>query len=626
MRLFPGRSPVSLVVLLAAATPTPAAAAQIQDSLLVHVQYPPAGAALTASDSTFVFGRVDGAHGSDVELSVNGSPTQVHASGGWLAFVPIEPDSFTFSIRAVAGDREGSASHTVWVPPPPNAPGESELGYRPETIEPTGPVEAYAGDTVRVRVVAAPDQRVVARIGDLRKPLVPERSWGGNAGRQVFGSADPVDGAAPSAKDTDRWLGYSGDVYLRISGSLSDSLFLDLESADGSTRSVPVTTVDYIDPTDVRVAVLDDDTAGTGRTDGRVVARAGPSQGYTMLLPNGTLAGLGRRHGDQREIVLGPGVSAWVAASEAIEIDAPRPESAVSVVRTRIRGDSSEVVVPLSSRLPFRIEQRLDPVRYTVSIYGATSDTDWVRYTDDPMIESIDWSQPARGVYRLDIALGSEQAWGYRTYWEGSHLVIAFRHPPSALDDHRFRSRLHGVRVIVDPGHNPDPGAIGPTGLEEREANLAIALELAEILETRGAEAVLTRADPDSTLGLYDRTSIATRMGGDVFVSIHNNALPDGVNPFVNNGTSTYFYHPQSRPLAEAIQRELRIKTELPDFGVNYGNLAVLRMNEMVSVLVEGAFMMIPEQEALLRKTSFRRRIATAVADGIERFLESRDR
>lgn len=626
MRFLPGRSPASLVVLLAAATPTPAAAAQLQDSLLVHVQYPVAGQALTASDSTFVFGRLEGAPGSDVQLSINGNPVEVHPAGGWLAFVPIEPDSFTFSIRAVAGDREHVTSHTVWVPAPPNAPGDPELGYRPESIAPVGAVEAYAGDTLRVEVVAAPHQRVFARIGGRQTPLAYARLWSGNPGRQVFGSADPVDGAAAVVAAEGRWPTYAGDVYLRISGSLSDSLFLDFESADGSTRSVPVTTVDYLDPTDTRVAVLDDVTAGTGLTDGRVVARAGPGQGYTLLLPNGTQAALGRRHGDQREIVLGPGISAWVAASEAKESDAPRPESAVSVVRTRVHDGWSEVVVPLTSRLPFRIEQRLDPVRYAVWIYGATSDTDWVRYTDDPTIESIDWSQPARGVYRLDITLDADQAWGYRTYWERTHLVIAFRHPPPALDDKRFRSRLHGVRVVVDPGHNPDPGAIGPTGLEEREANLAIALELAEILERRGAEPILTRAGPDSTLGLYDRTWLAVLEGGEVFVSIHNNALPDGVNPFVNNGTSTYFYHPQSQPLAEAIQRELRVKTELPDFGTSYGNLAVLRMNEMVSVLVEGAFMMMPEQEALLRTPSFQRRIATAVADGIERFLESRDR
>lgn len=626
MRLLPGRSPASVVVLLAAATPTPAAAAQLQDSLFVHVQYPAPGQALTASDSTFVFGRVEGAPGGDVQLSVNGNPVEVHPAGGWLAFVPIEPDSFTFSIRAVAGERESSTSHTVWVPPPLGTPGDPELGYRPETITPVGPVEAYAGDTLRVGVVAAPDQVVSARLGDRETVLVADRSWSGNVGRQVFGSAQPVDGAVSVAPAGDRWIRYAGDVYLRLSGSLSDSLVLDLESADGSIRSVPITTVDFLDPTDIRVAVLDDDTAGTGRTDGRVVARAGPGQGYTMLLPNGTLATLGRRHGDQREIALGPGQSAWVAAAETIEIDVPRPESAVTVVRTRVRGDWSEVVIPLTSRLPFRIEQRLDPVRYAVSIYGATSDTDWVRQTDDSMIESIVWSQPARGVYRLDISLAAGQAWGYRTYWEGSHLVIALRHPPPALADKRFRSRLHGVRVVVDPGHNPDPGAIGPTGLEEREANLAIALELAEILERRGAKPILTRADPDSTLGLYDRTWLAILEDGEVFVSIHNNALPDGVNPFVNNGTSTYFYHPQSQPLAEAIQRELRVKTELPDFGTNYGNLAVLRMNEMVSVLVEGAFMMIPEQEALLRTTSFQRRIATAVADGIERFLESRDR
>jgi N-acetylmuramoyl-L-alanine amidase len=198
---------------------------------------------------------------------------------------------------------------------------------------------------------------------------------------------------------------------------------------------------------------------------------------------------------------------------------------------------------------------------------------------------------------------------------------VGFRHPPPTRGG-LFRSPLHGLTIVVDPGHSPDPGAIGPTGLAEAEANLGIALELARILEKRGAEVVLTRATPDSGLGLYERTHLAVGAGGDLFVSIHNNALPDGVNPFRHNGTSVLWYHPQSEPLARAIQAELLPRTGLPDHGIWYQNLAVTRMTEMPAVLVEAAFMMIPGQEARLRNPGYRREIAEGVADGIERYLE----
>jgi N-acetylmuramoyl-L-alanine amidase len=236
------------------------------------------------------------------------------------------------------------------------------------------------------------------------------------------------------------------------------------------------------------------------------------------------------------------------------------------------------------------------------------------------------WSQPQDGVFRLDIDVEGSQPWGWRAYREGTHLVLGFRHPPPALADRRFRSPLHGLRIVVDPGHAPDPGAIGPTGLAEKDANLAISLELARILEERGAEVVLTRTRPDSGPGLYERRHLATAVAGELFVSIHNNALPDGVNPFESNGTSILYYHPQSEPLARAIQAELLPRTGLRDHGVWHQNLAVTRMTEMPAVLVEAAFMMLPEQEALLRTAAYQREIAEGVAAGIERFVHERDR
>jgi N-acetylmuramoyl-L-alanine amidase len=624
-RALPARGTLAALALLVALP----GAGRAQDGLAVSVQYPPEGAAIAATDSTFVFGRVDGVGGADVALTVNGAPVPVHAGGGWLAFVPLEPDSFTFEVRAVSGTRVADARRTVWVPRSLlEPPAGDTLGYRPETIEPRGPLELYAGDTLQVSVVAAPDLEIRARVGAASVRLVPELPDVSNAGRLVFdfGELPETHWTAPPPADAGGpWRRFAGDLYLPYSGAAGDSLRLEFTRPGGATRTASVAAVSFLDPTVVATAALDDDTAGTGRTDHRVIARHGPGMGYYLFLPNGTRAATGRRLGDWRELPLGPGTRAWAPLAETFPIAAARPGSRIRVIRSRQEPGWSEIVVPTTDRLPFQILQELAPVRYTVRVFGALADVDYVhRSYDDPLLGSVVWGQPETGVLEIEVTLAAERAWGYRAYWEGSHLVIGFRHPPPALADRRFRSPLHGVRVIVDPGHNPDPGAVGPTGLEEREANLGISLALAEILERRGADVVLTRASADSALGLYDRTNLAVAAGGELFVSIHNNALPDGVNPLLNNGTSVLYYHPQSRELAEAIQAELLPRTGLSDRGVWHQNVAVLRMNEMPSVLVESVFMMIPEQEAALRTPEFRRRIAEGVAAGIERYLGRR--
>jgi N-acetylmuramoyl-L-alanine amidase len=120
---------------------------------------------------------------------------------------------------------------------------------------------------------------------------------------------------------------------------------------------------------------------------------------------------------------------------------------------------------------------------------------------------------------------------------------------------------------------------------------------------------------------LYDRPDTAIKENVDMSVSIHNNALPDGINPFENNGTSAYYYFPQSRALAEKIHQRMVAATKLPDHGLYYGNLALTRIENFPAVLVECAFMMVPEQEAKLKTPEFRQTVAKAIADGITDFI-----
>ena len=106
-----------------------------------------------------------------------------------------------------------------------------------------------------------------------------------------------------------------------------------------------------------------------------------------------------------------------------------------------------------------------------------------------------------------------------------------------------------------------------------------------------------------------------------MLVSIHANALPDGINPFVNNGTSVYYFHPRSAALARALDRALVAELGVHDLGMGRGDYALVRNPWMPSALTEGLFMMIPEQEALLDTPDGQQRYARGVAKGIEDFL-----
>jgi N-acetylmuramoyl-L-alanine amidase len=127
-----------------------------------------------------------------------------------------------------------------------------------------------------------------------------------------------------------------------------------------------------------------------------------------------------------------------------------------------------------------------------------------------------------------------------------------------------------------------------------------------------------------SPVPLGDRTITARRANAEAFVSIHLNAYPDGVNPYrARNGSNTYFFFDQAEPLARAVQRGLVRQIGLPDMGINYDNLAVARQSWMPAILCEGAFVIVPEQEAALRDERFQKRYAAGIVEGLEEYFRS---
>jgi N-acetylmuramoyl-L-alanine amidase len=365
-------------------------------------------------------------------------------------------------------------------------------------------------------------------------------------------------------------------------------------------------------PTVVR---LDDLTPSSPRTDRVVIGRNLPGGSYHWFFPNGTVALADARHDALVRLRLGDGAAAWVPLAEVQPLAGSGPPGRAIMGSLTVVPTASGVRlrVPLTHPVPHQLHAT--PSGITITLYGASGDADWTRYpVGSGFLSWLDWRQ--RAADRLELQLQFDRpVWGWRVVVEGSDLVFEFRAPPT-VDS---AAPLQGRRIVLDPGH-PPLGACGPTSLCEPEVTLAVAHLAAEQLRADGAEVTLTRTD-SGPVDLWPRVALADSLDAELLLSVHLNALPDGINPFTNSGTSTFFQHPQSLGLARRVQDALVAEFGLRDLGVARGDLAMVRPTWYPAVLAEGLFLMIPAQEAAMRTAEGRQRYANALVAGVRAFF-----
>jgi len=236
---------------------------------------------------------------------------------------------------------------------------------------------------------------------------------------------------------------------------------------------------------------------------------------------------------------------------------------------------------------------------------------------------------------------------------------------PPRVDSLRQVLGLKIGTVVIDPGHGGhDPGAIGPSGVKEKDINLKIGKALKDILESKGdqigiGKVYMTRTD-DTFIPLEERTAIARKLKADLFISIHCNASRDrsayGLETFIlsftndkralevaarENATTTkrvsdlkdiiknYLLNSkieESKKFAKYVQNSVysEISSKYEPFsnkGVKKAPFIVLIGADIPSILVETSFISNPTEEKRLNNNRYREKIAEGIFSGIKQYV-----
>lgn len=312
-------------------------------------------------------------------------------------------------------------------------------------------------------------------------------------------------------------------------------------------------------------------------------------------LPKGTHLPINGEKGDFYRVYLNSKLCGWISKNdvEGVNVGVNMAQS-VSIINSKITETNEFNIYEynLDAKTPFVVKEDNGLTLQLFNIQGQDDCT-------------------------LSLNIPVKKLFGYDAYFEDKKFILKVRKFPQ-LDT---KMPLKNIIIVVDAGHGGSEfGAIGGCGDKEKDINLAIAKKLNHELEKRGAKVIMTR-ESDIDVSLVDRVKMARDKNAAILISVHANALPDVADPIKNRGTSAFYYHNQAKPLAQSILDSMTTQLGTQNDKVKQASLALVRPTSSVSVLIEVAYIINPDDYALLLDKDFQEKCAKAMADGITNYI-----
>lgn len=566
----------------------------------ITVQYPYENLTLPrGATQIFIFGQVN--LKLPATLDINGQDVPLYKNGAFVAFVPVETGDFTFTLTAKNKDATVQAVRHVKVLGTDIKDFSQEAAFDEDQVFPQHDVELLPGDTINLYVRGTPGASVYAQLSSFKH------------GKDILLQEDP---SQPGT--------YRGTYVIEEDQKHKTSKVIYKMKEGPNDTKAKVTAP-------AKITVRDNQppfTYAEINLPGVKLRKRPTASGN--LYPDYRAYGPVRISGqmaNQSRIWIDGKQTAWLENNRLTPLkDYEETPNTLSFIRTDTSDERTRFIFTLDRPVPIQIHEYKDRVELTLH-YIDEFEQNFSLDDTSPLVSNIQWTQREEKTVAFRILLRKKaNLWGYAYRFEENELILDLMHEPTRVK--QTGKPLAGARIVLDAGHSPKrtppyDGAVGPTGYLEYQATYALAQDLKPLLEQAGATVLLTR-DGENKMSLQDRYDFAKDQQAHIFISLHYNALAETQDPLAKpRGFTVYYAYPHSFDLAEKVYKAFVKHVPLADNGLLANTvLFIPRMSDYPSILVENAFLILPEQEELAKTQEGRASFVKALYEGIVNFYK----